>query len=101
MGALILTRIFLFLLLSKQSLNFRSNIASSSAETLNLAREGETIVHRSVKEVKEIAQTVDEPASFVRPLGPLEPLFNLLHKGQFLGFPSNDVSEDPVNFIKL
>jgi len=71
MGTLILTWIFLFLLLSKQSLNFRSNIASSSAETLKLAREGETIVHRSVNEVKEIAQTVDESASFVRPLGPL------------------------------
>jgi methyl-accepting chemotaxis protein len=46
-----------------------SNIAASSAETLKLARDGETIVHRSVKEVKEIAQTVDESASFVRSLG--------------------------------
>jgi methyl-accepting chemotaxis protein len=46
-----------------------TNIAASSAETLKLAREGETIVHRSVKEVKEIAQTVDESASFVRSLG--------------------------------
>jgi methyl-accepting chemotaxis protein len=46
-----------------------NNIAASSAETLNLAREGETIVHRSVNEVKEIAQTVDESASLVRSLG--------------------------------
>lgn len=45
------------------------NIAASSAETLKLARDGETIVHRSVNEVKEIAQTVDESASFVRSLG--------------------------------
>jgi methyl-accepting chemotaxis protein len=46
-----------------------SSIASSSAETLKLAREGETIVHKSVHEVKEIAQTVDESATFVRSLG--------------------------------
>lgn len=46
-----------------------SSIAASSAETLKLARDGESIVHRSVTEVKEIAQTVDESASFVRSLG--------------------------------
>jgi len=74
MGTLILTWIFLFLLLSKQGLNFRSNIAASSSETLKLAREGEIIVHRSVNKVKEIAQTVDESESFVRPLGPLNPV---------------------------
>lgn len=46
-----------------------SSIASSSAETLKLAREGEVIVHKSVNEVREIAQTVDESARFVRSLG--------------------------------
>jgi methyl-accepting chemotaxis protein len=43
-----------------------SSIAASSAETLKLARDGETIVQKSVIEVKEVVHTVDESASFVR-----------------------------------
>jgi methyl-accepting chemotaxis protein len=43
-----------------------SSIAASSPETLKLARDGETIVQKSVNEVKEIAHTVDESASFIR-----------------------------------
>lgn len=44
-------------------------IAASASETAQIANEGEMIVDKSVKEVKEIAQTVDESAAFVKTLG--------------------------------
>jgi methyl-accepting chemotaxis protein len=46
-----------------------SGIATSASETANVAQEGQTIVTASVTEVKEIAETVDESAGFVKTLG--------------------------------
>ncbi|HBA54031.1 MAG TPA: hypothetical protein DCZ04_06145 [Syntrophorhabdus aromaticivorans] len=44
-------------------------IAASASETAQIANKGEIIVDKSVKEVKEIAQTVDASAAFVKTLG--------------------------------
>jgi methyl-accepting chemotaxis protein len=44
-------------------------IAASASEASRIANEGEAIVDRSVKEVQEIAQTVDQSAAFVKTLG--------------------------------
>lgn len=46
-----------------------SSISSSSAETANIAKEGETIVNKSVEEVKAIADTVNESAKLMGSLG--------------------------------
>ena len=46
-----------------------SSISQSAEETARTAREGETIVNRAVKEVKEIAFTVTDSSEFVRSLG--------------------------------
>jgi methyl-accepting chemotaxis protein len=70
------------------------NIAASSAETLKLARAGETIVHKSVNEVKEIAQTVDESARFVRSLGERS-----IHIGEIVNV-INDIA-DQTNLLAL
>jgi methyl-accepting chemotaxis protein len=46
-----------------------SNIASSAAETLKVADNGKDIVGKSVKEVKAIAETVNESAKLISSLG--------------------------------
>ncbi|MBF0556702.1 MAG: methyl-accepting chemotaxis protein [Nitrospirae bacterium] len=46
-----------------------SGIASSALETAETAKKGENIVKSSVKEVKAIADTVSESASFISSLG--------------------------------
>ena len=45
------------------------NISRSAGDTANTAREGETVVNRAVKEVKEIASTVSDSSRFVHSLG--------------------------------
>jgi methyl-accepting chemotaxis protein len=45
------------------------NISRSASDTANTAREGETVVNRAVKEVKEIASTVNDSSRFVHSLG--------------------------------
>ncbi|MCL4490990.1 MAG: methyl-accepting chemotaxis protein [Nitrospirae bacterium] len=46
-----------------------SNMASSAVETTRIAKDGEEIVSRSVKEVKAIADTVNESAKLMSDLG--------------------------------
>lgn len=46
-----------------------SNIATSASETVKTAKAGEDIVDRSVREVKAIAETVNESASLMSSLG--------------------------------
>ena len=44
-------------------------IAESASKTVNVARNGREIVGKSVREVKEIAETVDATSAFVKTLG--------------------------------
>jgi methyl-accepting chemotaxis protein len=46
-----------------------SNIAASATETAAIARDGQTIVAKSVQEVKEIAETVEESSRLIASLG--------------------------------
>ena len=46
-----------------------SNIAESVAATTKMAKEGEGIVNRSVQEVREIADTINESGKLVKSLG--------------------------------
>ncbi len=46
-----------------------TRIARSTSETVAVAREGETIVSKSVVEVRDIAENVGKPGAFVRSLG--------------------------------
>jgi methyl-accepting chemotaxis protein len=45
------------------------NIAESASKTAKVAKNGQEIVGNSVREVKEIAETVDETSTFVKTLG--------------------------------
>jgi methyl-accepting chemotaxis protein len=45
------------------------SIATSAEDTVKVAKEGEIVVGQSVKEVREIAQKIDESAQSVRTLG--------------------------------
>ncbi|MBA4418185.1 MAG: methyl-accepting chemotaxis protein [Syntrophus sp. (in: bacteria)] len=71
-----------------------SEIAASTSDTLMVAREGETIVHRSVTEVKDIAVTVSESAIFVKSLGERSK-----HIGDIVGV-INDIA-DQTNLLAL
>ena len=44
-------------------------IAESASKTVNVAKNGQEIVGKSVREVKEIAETVDATSAFVKTLG--------------------------------
>ncbi len=46
-----------------------SNIELSATETTKLAKDGETVVNRSVEKVKLIANTISESAQFIQSLG--------------------------------
>ncbi len=46
-----------------------SSISVSASDTVHTARDGETVVNRAVKEVKEIAFTVNDSSRFVHSLG--------------------------------
>ncbi|HVN96804.1 MAG TPA: methyl-accepting chemotaxis protein [Syntrophorhabdaceae bacterium] len=45
------------------------NIAESASETAKVAKGGQEIVGNSVREVREIAETVDETSTFIKTLG--------------------------------
>jgi methyl-accepting chemotaxis protein len=46
-----------------------ANIEASATETARLAKEGETVVERSVEKVRAIAQTIDESGQSIKLLG--------------------------------
>jgi len=46
-----------------------SSIETSAIDTTKLAKDGETVVNRSVDKVKSIAQTIDQSAELVKSLG--------------------------------
>jgi methyl-accepting chemotaxis protein len=46
-----------------------SSIETSATDTTKLAKDGETVVNRSVDKVKSIAQTIDQSAQLVKSLG--------------------------------
>ena len=46
-----------------------SSIETSAIDTTKLAKDGETVVNRSVDKVKSIAQTIDQSAQLVKSLG--------------------------------
>ena len=71
-----------------------SNIASSATETLKVANDGETVVDKSVEEVRAIASTVNESAERMTALGEQSK-----HIGEILGV-IQDIA-DQTNLLAL